>query len=489
MIVCIIQARMGSTRLPGKVAKFILGKPMLVHQIERVKQARLVDKIVIATTTKCEDDPVALMAQETGVTCFRGSEFDVLDRYYQAVKEARADIVIRITGDCPLSDPKVIDETIEYFLRNIADTDYTSKPTNYPEGLDMEIFSFSVLERAWKESTKPSEREHVTPYIYNHPEIFRVRTWQRGEEDFSMMHWSVDTLEDFVFVTKIFEKLYPQNPVFSKDDVIKFLQENQELLLINDKGTGYEGYVKSLKEDEQFQQKQHIYEKMIGFVPKVIIVLSAGIIKETRENGVIVYRSTRVDEQDAFGILWGEARVLSTAELATYFPKSIIVTTSARFLNEPLHAAIICDELEQFSIARDRVILEEKSVNTLSQIGETMKIVYKKGLNNVVFVTNEYHLLRVRAMYEYFESLTQPDVETKHIVKEMKSAEVRVQFVAAESILPYRDKKFIEIIDWVKKSPAYLKRVENEEKGTAMVKSGEYGGKETAYEDKLERGV
>ena len=211
---------MGSTRLPGKVSKLILGKPMLVHQIERVKQSRFVDRVVVATTIKDEDDIIARMAQEAGVECFRGSESDVLDRYYQAAREAQADIVVRVTGDCPLSDPKVIDETIEYFLKNATDVDYASKPSNYPEGLDMEIFSFSTLERAWKEAVKPSEREHVTPYVYNHPEMFRVRAWQSGVEDFSAMHWSVDTPEDFIFVTKIFENLYPQNSVFSKDEVL-----------------------------------------------------------------------------------------------------------------------------------------------------------------------------------------------------------------------------------------------------------------------------
>lgn len=486
MIVCIVQARMGSTRLPQKVAKPILGKPMLVHQIERVKQARRIDKIVIATTVKGEDDIVARMAQEAGAECFRGSESDVLDRYYQAAKKASADIVIRITGDCPLSDPRVIDETIDYFLKNKKDIDYTSKPTNYPEGLDMEIFPFGVLERAWNEATKPSEREHVTPYIYNHPEIFRVRQWQSGAEDFSTMHWSVDTGEDFEFVTKVFEGLYLQKPDFSKDDVIALLNKEPHLLK-GKEGTGYEGYAKSLKEDDQFHQKQNTYEHLIGFVPEAIIVLSAGTIKESREEGVVSYRSTRVDEGDSFGILWNEARVIAAAELAAYFPKSIIITTSVRSAGEPTHAAILRDELEQFSVSRNRVILEERSTNTLSQIGEVMKIIYEKKFKHVVFIVGEYQVSRVRAMYEYFESLTQPTAETKQSVKEVKGSGVQVQFIAAESILPYRDKKFIKIIDEMRKTPAYAKRLQSEERGVAMIKSGEYGKIETKIDEKLER--
>lgn len=487
MIVCIIQARMGSTRLPRKVLKPILEKPMLQHQIERIKHSQLVNKIVIATTIKPEDDPIFELAQKIGVVCFRGSELDVLDRYYQAAKETHADVVIRITGDCPLSDPVVIDETIEYFLKNSADLDYTSKPANYPEGLDMEIFSFKTLEQAWKEATKPSEREHVTPYIYNHPELFRIRSWKNGEGDFSKMHWSVDTQEDFVFVTKIFEALYPINHFFTKNDVLEFLVKNPDLLSVNLGGTGYEGYAKSLKEDEVFSQKQAFYEKMIGYIPEAIILLSAGTIMEETSDKTISYRSTRVNEGDAFGILWGEARMLATAEIAIFFPKAMVVTTSVRFPDEPTHAKIIRDELEQLSIPRDRIILEEKSTNTLSQIGEVIKIVQEKKFKKVVFITNEYQAIRARAMYEYFETLIPPDPETKRIVRECKKDGVRVLFVSAESILPYRDKKYIEIVNHMKKSPAYINRLKNEEQGTAMVISGEYGKIETNVEDKLER--
>lgn len=481
---------MGSTRLPGKVSKLILGKPMLVHQIERVKQARLIDTIVIATTVKGEDDIVARMAQEAGVECFRGSESDVLDRYYQAAREARVDIVIRITGDCPFSDPKVIDETIEYFLRNGEDIDYTSKPSNYPEGLDMEIFSFNTLERAWKEAVKPSEREHVTPYIYNHPEIFRVRTWQNDVEDLSAMHWSVDTPEDFAFVTKVFELLYPIKQFFSKNDILALLLKNPDLLNAKSRGTGYEGYTKSLEGDKVFNEKQSFYENIIGFAPELIILLSAGTVKEIREDGTVSYRSTRVDEGDMFGVLWGEARTLATAELAINFPKSTIVTTSVRPVllpGEPTHASVLCDELVNLSVSRDRVILEERSTNTLSQISEAIKIICEKKVSRVVFITNEYQINRVRAIYENIETLLPVDTEAKCAAREIMNLEVQVQFIPAESILPHHDKKFVEIIAEMKKSPAYIKRLQNEEKGVAMIKSGEYGRKEVPDIDKVER--
>lgn len=453
---------------------------MLVRQIERVRQARRVDRIVIATTTKSEDDPIFFLACEAGVACFRGSETDVLDRYYQAAKETRADIIIRITGDCPLSDPGVIDETIEYFLKNAAEIDYTSKPTNYPEGLDVEIFPFSILERAWKEGSKPSEREHVTSYVYNHPEIFRIRTWQNGKEDFSMLHWSVDTAEDLMFVTKIFEALYPSKQFFSKDDVLALLKKTPDLLSVNRGGTGYEGYAKSLKEDEQFQKKRDIYKRMIGFVPEVIIIFSGGIIKEIGKDGIATYRSTKENEGDSFGMLWGEARVIAAAELALHFPHAKIITTGFYAPNEPTQAEIIRNELEKFSIPRSRVLLEMYSHNTLSQIKKSLKITIDRKWQRVAIVTNEYHIPRVRAMYEHFEKL---------LPQAVKFSGVQVAFIAAESILPYRDKKFIEIIERMKNTEGYRKRLLSEEKGTEMILSGEYGKHQSKQEDKFERKI
>jgi len=251
MIAIIIQARVGSTRLPGKILKPILGEPMLTRMLERVKRAKKLDVIVVATTDKPEDDATAQIAEKAGVGVFRGDEQDVLDRCYKAAREASADIVVRLTGDCPLHDPAVIDEVVEHFLTGTLD--YTHTPANYPEGLDTEVFSFTALERAWKNATLPSEREHVTPYIRNHPELFRIdREWRSGSGDYSKMHWSVDTQDDFNFVTKIFEQLYPVNSSFNKGDVLALLAQHPKLLEINKGGTGYEGLEKSLEEDKKF---------------------------------------------------------------------------------------------------------------------------------------------------------------------------------------------------------------------------------------------
>ena len=225
--VTIIQARTGSTRLPGKVLKPILGEPMLARMLERVKHAKKLDAILVATTDKPEDDATAELTKKCGIQVFRGNEQDVLDRFYKAAREVGADIVVRLTGDCPLHDPSVIDEVIEHFLTNTLD--YTHTPANYPEGLDTEVLTFTALERAWRDAALPSEREHVTLYIRNHPELFRIDgAWNSGQRDNSSMHWSVDTQTDFDFVTKIFEQLYPVHPSFTKDDVLALLAKHPE---------------------------------------------------------------------------------------------------------------------------------------------------------------------------------------------------------------------------------------------------------------------
>lgn len=253
-VVGILQARTGSTRLPGKVLMPLESTPMLEREIERVRRAQRIDTLVIATSDAAQDDPIAMLADRLGVVCFRGSEKDVLDRYYHAAESVGADIVIRITGDCPLHDPAVIDEVVEHFRASACD--YCSGPTNYPEGLDTEVFTFTALKESWEKARLPSEREHVTAYIRNHPELFRIApAWTSGEGDASAMHWSVDTEADFAFVSAVYNELYPKNPRFGKDDVLALLVRKPELLDFNKGGTGYEGLQKSLKEDEEFKKR------------------------------------------------------------------------------------------------------------------------------------------------------------------------------------------------------------------------------------------
>lgn len=251
-IVAIVQARTGSTRLPGKVLRLIQGAPMLSRQLERVQRSRLVDLLVGATTNKEEDAALVPIIESVGCKVFLGSESDVLDRFYHAAKEHDAGVVVRLTGDCPLHDPEVIDETIQHFLDAHGALDYTSTPRNYPEGLDCEVFTFAALEHAWKHATLPSEREHVTPYIKNHTELFAADSWVSGGEDNASLHWSVDTEEDFRFVEAVYRELHEIHPAFGKNEVLALLTEKPELTRINTGGTGYEGLAKSLEEDDAF---------------------------------------------------------------------------------------------------------------------------------------------------------------------------------------------------------------------------------------------
>ncbi|MEA5616579.1 glycosyltransferase family protein [Cronbergia sp. UHCC 0137] len=235
--VAIIQARMSSTRLPGKVMKQLGGKSVLSHVISRVKSCSLVDKIVVATTTSLADDVIVAEAGKCDVKFFRGSEEDVLERYYLAAKQYQADVVVRVTSDCPLFDSEVLTRMLEYFEAervNGLQIDYLSNCLNrsYPRGLDAEVFTFSVLEQAFKEADKAYQREHVTPYIYQHPEIFSLYN-QVNDDDLSDYRLTLDTEDDWKLIEKIYKNLYREGEIFATDKVVAFLKANPELLLIN----------------------------------------------------------------------------------------------------------------------------------------------------------------------------------------------------------------------------------------------------------------
>lgn len=234
-ICVIIQARMGSTRLPGKIMKEILGKPLLIHILERVERMETKDRIIIATTTLKEDDTIAETVKDSDKTMdiFRGSSQDVLDRYYRAAIYYEVDTIVRITSDDPLIDPKVSDMVVETFLKNCCDYCCNNMPRTYPLGLDTEVFSFESLERTWKEAHTPHEREHVTPYMRENPDIFRLLSVQHTT-DLSNLRWSVDYPEDFAFVTEVYKRLYPENPLFSMEDILDVLDKEPWLAKINE---------------------------------------------------------------------------------------------------------------------------------------------------------------------------------------------------------------------------------------------------------------
>lgn len=231
-VVAIIQARMASTRLAGKVMLDLAGEPMLVRVLNRTGRAGMLDEMVVATTTGPVDDSIVDLAKRCGWPCFRGSEEDLLDRYYGAANWYRADVVVRVTSDCPLIEPIIIDQIVRNFMET-GPVDYASNtlpPRTFPRGLDVEVIAYNALERAWREDKNPAWREHVTPYIYHQPEEFSLRAFVH-DTDYSYMRWTVDTADDLVLIRTIYDHF--GHDEFSWEDVLCLFKEKPELLEIN----------------------------------------------------------------------------------------------------------------------------------------------------------------------------------------------------------------------------------------------------------------
>ncbi len=227
--VAIIQARMGSTRLPGKVMRPLPGGSVLEHVLARVRDAKRLDEAAVATTVAPEDDIIAENCGRWGVPCVRGSESDVLGRYQQAAAELRGEWIVRVTSDCPLFDGALLDRMLGTF-----DADYLSNGLRrtFPRGLDAEIFTIASLERAHREARHDHEREHVTPYFYQHPELFRLQSFT-GEPDLSHLRWTLDTPEDWELISAIYGALHRPGRNFSTEDTLALLRERPELMKLN----------------------------------------------------------------------------------------------------------------------------------------------------------------------------------------------------------------------------------------------------------------
>jgi len=250
MILGILQARTSSSRLPGKVLRSLSGRPMLERQIERLLRARALDRLIVATSDGQDDDPIAVLCDRLAVACFRGSLEDVLDRFYRAAAEHDPEHIVRLTGDCPLCDPELIDRVIAYHLK--GDFDYVSNaldPT-FPDGLDVEIMRYSCLKTAWREAVLPSHCEHVTPFIYTQPHRFRLGE-VRNDSDLSALRWTVDEPEDFDLVERIYAALLPAKPDFGTRDILALLEAKPELRILNRRQRN-EGYLASLERDKEY---------------------------------------------------------------------------------------------------------------------------------------------------------------------------------------------------------------------------------------------
>lgn len=241
---------MKSTRLPGKVMMPLNGKPLLLRVFERVKKAASAGTIVIAATEDSADDIIEELCGKNNINIYRGNPDDLLDRHYEVSKFYKADAVVKIPSDCPLIDPYIIDKVIGFYLKHHNIYDYVSNlhPATYPDGNDVEIMSAEVLERSWLEASKDFEREHTTPYIWEHPDLFRIGnvTWESGLDYSMTQRWTIDYPEDYQFISSVYRE-FPDNE-FYMHDILSLLDKRPELIEINKQYTGVNWYRHHIKE-------------------------------------------------------------------------------------------------------------------------------------------------------------------------------------------------------------------------------------------------
>lgn len=264
-IIVFIQARIGSTRFPAKVLKKVLGKELLLHMYDRVKQAKTVDDIVIITSVNPENDLIVELCKKHSIKYYRGSEDDLLDRHYQAAKKFGADFIVKIPSDSPMADPAIIDKVLSLWINNKDKFDYVSNyhPPTFPDGLDVEGCTFSILKTAWIEARKPFEREHTFPYIWDNPGRFRIGNIENLHGNMFMTHrWTLDYEEDYEFMKRVFEEL-KDKPDFSMEDILNLLIEKPEIGAINQMHSGvnwyrkHEGELKTVTKDQYHIDQQH----------------------------------------------------------------------------------------------------------------------------------------------------------------------------------------------------------------------------------------
>jgi spore coat polysaccharide biosynthesis protein SpsF len=237
-ILAVVQARTGSTRLPGKVLMPLAGRPLLQRMVERVLAASTPSEVLVATTLDPADDRIANLADLMGVDCYRGHRIDLLDRHYAAGLSRQADAVVKIPSDCPLIDPGVIDRVIECYAGRARRADYVSNlhPPTYPDGNDVEVIGMAALERAWKNATEPFDREHTTPYIWTRPREFRLAnvSWESGLDHSRTHRWTIDHPEDYEFMAAVYKELWTiRRPLFALADILSLLERRPDITAIN----------------------------------------------------------------------------------------------------------------------------------------------------------------------------------------------------------------------------------------------------------------
>jgi len=378
--VAIIQARMGSTRLPGKVLLQVVGKPLLWHVVNRVCRSKLVDEVVVATSTNRADQEIADFCLKNKIKVFRGSENDVLDRYFAAALKYRADFIVRITADCPLVDPEFIDKLVAEFKQGSFDHMgiatgagvLQDKIKKYPQGLDASIMTFGALKTAWREATNPVDREHVSVFIWQNPGRFSIGAPILPAKDYSNYRLTVDWPSDLKLIRAIYENLWPGDHNFGFGDVIKFLDENPKLLTINKKWLG--------KTTENFWRQKLTFEFQNLKTPKdnslkkinAIVILSA---EETQIQGE---NKNRID---------AGLRILKKAP-----NKSLFIYEGVKAAKEPVVNYL------KGKVDEERLLIftTRRESSTKTQIKDLVKFLSKSNLQKILIVTHAYHILRAK---------------------------------------------------------------------------------------------
>jgi spore coat polysaccharide biosynthesis protein SpsF len=262
MILILVQARMTSSRFPGKVLKEIQGKPIIIHQLDRIAQIKTKVKLVVITSDQESDDQLVQIVKENGYDVFRGSMNDLLDRHYQAALFYNASVIVKIPSDCPLIDPQVIDRVLAYYNDHQDKFDFVSNlhPASYPDGNDVEVMSFSALTNAWKHATKSLEREHTTPYFWENPAKFSIGNvlWESGLKLDMTHRFTLDYMEDFEFIKQVYDRLYPAKENFSLLDILNLLDQEPQLMSLNEMYAGvnwYRHHLDDLKTIDSSQTK------------------------------------------------------------------------------------------------------------------------------------------------------------------------------------------------------------------------------------------
>lgn len=261
-IVAVVQARTGSSRLPGKILLEALGRPLLALMLDRVRAARQLDEVVVATTSLPADDVIRELARRLDVACVSGHPLDLLDRHFQAAQAAQADAVVKIPSDCPLIDPRVIDEVVGVYRREADRYDFVSNlhPATWPDGNDVEVVSRRVLEEAHREAQRGYEREHTTPFVWDHPERYRLGNviWKTGQDLSASHRLTLDYPEDFQVIARVFAALQrPQQPPFSVEDIVAYLDAHPEVAALNAAYRG-SGWIDRHRHELRTSQRRHV---------------------------------------------------------------------------------------------------------------------------------------------------------------------------------------------------------------------------------------